>query len=834
MKLSTFIRENIEAILQEWEQFAVSIQPENGGMDKNALRDHARLMLEDIADDLVLPESQHEHTEKSKGRDMKFVPASAAEEHGLARLSSGFGITDVVSEYRALRASVIRLWDCYKPQEPMDSKDLIRFNQALDKEIKEAVSSFSDEKERQIRLIETILSTSSDHGYILDLDGRFVHANKPMLKIFNLSLDELAGKSHFDLGFSTASAIQDNVKQVIQKAEKRSGEVKYTLSSGEERHFEYVYSPVLDGEKKVEAVAATERDVTQRKRVEEALRQSEIRLQAANEALEEQNEELIRLWYKSQQAEDEVKRVNRELTLQTAELAATNTRIENEKHLLTAVMEALPAGVVLTDRSGAIIHANKAVEMIWGGALPEIRSVKDYSFFKGWWADTGRLVAPEEWPAAIAVQQGRATLGQMLRVQRFDGTEIVIINSASPVYDTEGDIVGSAVAILDVTELKRVENALYESEQRLRLFIEHAPAALAMFDRDMHYLIASRRWLQDYELGDRDLSERTFGEIYNIPERCKEALRRGLAGEVLREEEDRYERPDGTVWWVRWEIRPWYTMSADIGGIVVFTENITARKQAAEQLQSLNDELERRVEQRTRELQEKQSQYLHAEKLSTIGKLSASVAHEFNTPLQAVTMILKGLRKNAILEEEDRSFLDLAIGESERMKNLIRNLQEFNRPSPERKVPMDVHVSIDSLLLLCKSDFKRKGISVVLNYTEGLPQIRAIPDQIKQVFLNLLTNAADACRFGGKITISTWQEGENVAAAIKDNGIGIEPEKISVIFKPFYTSKPGVQGTGLGLSVSNGIVRNHQGTIRVESEPGAGSTFTVLLPINEK
>jgi signal transduction histidine kinase len=120
----------------------------------------------------------------------------------------------------------------------------------------------------------------------------------------------------------------------------------------------------------------------------------------------------------------------------------------------------------------------------------------------------------------------------------------------------------------------------------------------------------------------------------------------------------------------------------------------------------------------------------------------------------------------------------------------------------------------------------------VLDYAEELPQILAVPDQIKQVFLNLLANAADACeRRNSVITVRTWQEHDRVAVAIKDTGRGIKPENIELLFQPFFTTKAEVKGTGLGLSVSYGIVKKHNGEIRVESHPGEGATFTVLLPI---
>jgi PAS domain S-box-containing protein len=406
---------------------------------------------------------------------------------------------------------------------------------------------------------------------------------------------------------------------------------------------------------------------------------------------------------------------NKELNRQTAELESANLQLENEKRLLTAVMEALPTGVAIIDSSGGLIRTNKAYDEIWGGvAGSAVLSIKNYSIYKAWWADSGEQVAPEEWAAAIAVQSGRDSIGQVMKIQRFDGTNAFVINSASPVYDTERNIAGCAVAIQDVTKLKQVERSLFESEQWLRLFIEYAPAALAMFDRNMCYLSASRRWISDYGLEDRKLRGLSHYKVFDIPERWKEIHRRGLAGEVLREDDDRFEFPDGSIKRLRWEIHPWFDPSGNIGGIVIFTEDVTARKQAEEQLQNYNIELERRVERRTRELQETQSQFMHSERLSAIGKLSASIAHEFNNPLQGVMTILKGLKRRATMDEEDKQLLDLAIEENVRMKTLIQSLQDFSQPPTRQKVPMDVHASIDSLLLLHRSDFKSKNISTVL------------------------------------------------------------------------------------------------------------------------
>lgn len=271
MKLSEFIRNNLDRILQDWDLFAHSIQPYS---DKETLRDHAEQMLKYIADDIETQQSKIEQTLKSKGDKPNHLTISAAEMHGVDRFVIGFAITELIAEYRFMRATVIRLWNKQNPSASLNSYDLIRFNEALDEQISESVDSFHIEREMEFRQLDTVLSSTSDHNYVLDLNGNFRYANKPMLKFLNLPLRELLGKSHFDL--TSPGEIHNAVKKVIKTAEKYFGEVAQTFDSGEKRYYEYVCTPVLDDEKTIIAVTVAERDITRRKREEEEKEKLEI------------------------------------------------------------------------------------------------------------------------------------------------------------------------------------------------------------------------------------------------------------------------------------------------------------------------------------------------------------------------------------------------------------------------------------------------------------------------------------------------------------------------------------------------------------------------------
>jgi signal transduction histidine kinase len=165
------------------------------------------------------------------------------------------------------------------------------------------------------------------------------------------------------------------------------------------------------------------------------------------------------------------------------------------------------------------------------------------------------------------------------------------------------------------------------------------------------------------------------------------------------------------------------------------------------------------------------------------------------------------------------------------MRSLIQALQDFNRPTSGIRAPIDIHNALDSIILLYKKQFSTKNITVDKHYAVNLPIIYAVDDQLKQVIMNLLANAVDACKNGGQITINTEADHSYLAFSIKDNGIGIDPAHKHHIFEPFFSTKPEVKGTGLGLSVSYGIIKKHNGVIEVNSMPGKGTVFRIKLPL---
>ncbi len=234
------------------------------------------------------------------------------------------------------------------------------------------------------------------------------------------------------------------------------------------------------------------------------------------------------------------------------------------------------------------------------------------------------------------------------------------------------------------------------------------------------------------------------------------------------------------------------------------------------------------------ELERSQSQLIQAEKMAAVGRMAASIAHEINNPLQAIQNSLHLSLHPALDEERRRRYLQMAQQEVERLIQIVRRMLDFYRPASGTMQPLDINRPVEDALALANKRLQQAHIQVISRFSPDLPPVRGMANQLTQVFLNIIINAVEAMPDGGTLWIGTayHAEREQVVAAFRDSGPGIPAEVRVHLFEPFHTTKP--TGTGLGLAISYGIVERHEGTIRVESQPGSGATFIVSLPCNRE
>ncbi|HEU0053901.1 MAG TPA: HAMP domain-containing sensor histidine kinase [Longimicrobium sp.] len=241
-------------------------------------------------------------------------------------------------------------------------------------------------------------------------------------------------------------------------------------------------------------------------------------------------------------------------------------------------------------------------------------------------------------------------------------------------------------------------------------------------------------------------------------------------------------------------------------------------------------EMRRAIAEREERLRSAQAEMIHREKLAAMGRLVAQLSHEINNPIYNIQNCLEALERRGDPSDPNREFLTLAQEELARMATLTRQLLDQSRPLSDAAQPVDLNAVVQRVATLAGADLRERGIDARLELRQELPPVVAHPEGIQQVLANLVSNACDAMPDGGTLRLVTRADAEAVEVVVEDSGTGIAEAHLPHIFDAFYTTKPGVTGLGLGLFVSEGIIRGHRGRLSVESEPGAGSRFTIRLP----
>ena len=240
---------------------------------------------------------------------------------------------------------------------------------------------------------------------------------------------------------------------------------------------------------------------------------------------------------------------------------------------------------------------------------------------------------------------------------------------------------------------------------------------------------------------------------------------------------------------------------------------------------------------KARLIEEQKNRYdqlaLHTEKLSALGRMAAGIAHEINNPLAGVLLYSSNLIKKIPEDSPLKEGMEIIIQETQRCKIIIQDLLEFARDREPQKTMTDIHEIIDRAVKMLENEFRMKHIEISRSYAPGMKSCMMDKNQFQQVFINLLLNAVHAIDRNGTIDVRTHlADGDRQAVIdIEDTGCGIDPEHLNKIFEPFYSTKP--KGSGLGLAVSHGIVRNHKGILSVTSPPGKGACFTITLPLQQ-
>jgi two-component system NtrC family sensor kinase len=227
-----------------------------------------------------------------------------------------------------------------------------------------------------------------------------------------------------------------------------------------------------------------------------------------------------------------------------------------------------------------------------------------------------------------------------------------------------------------------------------------------------------------------------------------------------------------------------------------------------------------------------QGSLARSERLASLGKLVAGIAHEINNPLTGILTYSSMAEEREDIDEQLREDLRTITHETQRCAEIVRGLLDFGRESIPTKRFTAIDILLNKTLTLVEHQTIFQDITINRNYADGMPKLEVDPNQLEQVFMNMFLNAAHAMPEGGELNIDTWQDSDKMMIAISDTGTGISPENMTKIFDPFFSTKD-QQGTGLGLSVSYGIIKNHGGTIEVGSTEGVGTRFLISLPLGD-
>jgi len=563
--------------------------------------------------------------------------------------------------------------------------------------------------------------------------------------------------------------------------------VERSVDAGEEgvRSYEVLASPLTDESDQLMGIIVILHDVTERLKVAAILEQSREELEAK---VAERTAELVKI-------NDQLRREIQE------RIWAENQLTQAIEHA-ELVYRVIPSAIFTVDTDRKITSWNDMAEQVTGYRREEVLG-KPCSIFA--------LYPCTETCGVYSAAVPKPIQARECEIRTKDGEIRTIVKNADLLRDPEGNIIGAVESFDDITDRKAVENQLRTERDKFQGIISALDQGMHILNED--FVIEYQNEVLKRDFGDR-LGSKCY-EIYKQRDTPCEVCRMDVAiatGEVQRTEEvmanGRYYEQS-------------YAPFIDVDGkpkVLILLRDVTEERKY-------------------------QAETLRAAQLASIGELAAGVAHEINNPINGMINYAQVLLDDLEGDESRQALLLRIIKEGERVAEIVKNLLSFARQRDEEEEEVAVAEVLSDALALVEHQFQKDGIELKVEVEERLPMVRVNPQQLQQVFLNLLSNARHALnqKYSGrhkdkKILIrcrrlaKTRKQPERVRTEIIDHGIGIPEEIMPKIFAPFFSSKKPGEGTGLGLSISHGIISKFKGSLTAESIPGKRTTMTVELP----
>jgi PAS domain S-box-containing protein len=473
---------------------------------------------------------------------------------------------------------------------------------------------------------------------------------------------------------------------------------------------------------------------------------------------------------------------------------------QREKELrFTELFETLQEGVYFSTPEGQLLDANPAlVAMLGYTRKDELLAV-----------DPGALSPDSTEPVLGRMVSDRGGLRtRELKLRRKDGTAATFLDSSRAVWDTAGNIIRYQGTLVDVTEKRAMERQLLQQEEFRRRLLESFPDLILVVDLDERYTFVSSRVRDMLGYQPEALMGKKISELEDhSPELASLYHDVASSRQVFASTEYGARHSDGSWRTMRASASQLFDADAKLIGVIISVRDITT---------------ERKLEQ----------QVVQSERLAAMGAMIGGVAHELNNPL---TVILGSadLLQDRVTDEFAQKQVASLQQQARRAAEIVKDLTYFSRPPAPGKSGINLSEVVDRTLTLYAYSLRKNNITVDFLREPGLPYAQGDPQQLMQVFLNVIVNAEQAireARAGGTLRIRLGKSANSVWASFQDDGTGIPPENLPLIFDPFYTTKRPGRGTGLELSICKSVMKEHNGNVEAANAPGGGAVFTVTLP----